>query len=152
MPKLLVAIVAVLPILAGCSHTPLHVSSMSHSAGRAGEVGSSLELVRMCTFTKTGLHLRGGGKELKIEHRAFVANLPRTLTNEGLREAFAEFGKVKEARVCAQSTSFPSNPCRARSTLEMGMGLRGGSFCLIYLAGSKGYRDWAIAANGLRDI
>ena len=34
------------------------------------------------------LQLRGGGgsKELRIEHRAFVANLPRTLTDKGLRE------------------------------------------------------------------
>ena len=33
------------------------------------------------------LRLRGSGsKELKIEHRAFVANLPRTLTDKGLRE------------------------------------------------------------------
>ena len=47
-----------------------------------------------------GLKLRGGsGKEIKIEHRAFVANLPRTLTSAGLRKAFEEFGKVKEARV-----------------------------------------------------
>merc|ERR1712216_328052 len=46
------------------------------------------------------LRLRGSGsKELKIEHRAFVANLPRTLTDKGLREAFSEFGKIKEARV-----------------------------------------------------
>jgi hypothetical protein len=47
-----------------------------------------------------GLRLRGGSaKEIKIEHRAFVANLPRTLTSAGLRKAFEEFGKVKEARV-----------------------------------------------------
>lgn len=33
------------------------------------------------------LRLRGSGsRELKIEHRAFVANLPRTLTDKGLRE------------------------------------------------------------------
>ena len=47
------------------------------------------------------LRLRGGAKELKIEHKAFVANLPRTLTDKGLREAFEEFGKVKTARVSA---------------------------------------------------
>lgn len=46
-----------------------------------------------------GLRLRGGARDLKIEHRAFVANLPRTLTDKGLKEAFAEFGKIKEARV-----------------------------------------------------
>lgn len=51
-----------------------------------------------------GLRLRGGAREIKIEHRAFVANLPRTLTSAGLRKAFEDFGKVKEARVMTLGT------------------------------------------------
>jgi len=61
---------------------------------------SSLTL-RAPAFGLDTLRLRGGGRDIKIEHRAFVANLPRTLTDKGLREAFEEFGKIKEARVSA---------------------------------------------------
>jgi RNA recognition motif-containing protein len=44
------------------------------------------------------LCLRGGGKE-EFEHKIFVANLPRTLDDKGLKEAFSEFGKIKSAKV-----------------------------------------------------
>ena len=77
----------------------------------AGAVDGSARDASAAALTTTDLRLsspaaaglRGGAPDaanpLKIEHRAFVANLPRTLTNEGLRSAFEEFGKVKEARV-----------------------------------------------------
>ena len=54
---------------------------------------------RMPPVSDGSLRLRGGAQELKIEHRAFVANLPKTITDKGLREAFAPFGKIKQARV-----------------------------------------------------
>ena len=47
------------------------------------------------------IRLRGGGGERKfeVEHRLFVANLPKTLNDEGLKKAFEPFGKVLEAKV-----------------------------------------------------
>ncbi|EKX38105.1 hypothetical protein GUITHDRAFT_40840, partial [Guillardia theta CCMP2712] len=35
----------------------------------------------------------------EVEHRLFVANLPKTLNDEGLKKAFEPFGKVLEAKV-----------------------------------------------------
>ena len=64
------------------------------------DAAASRTRLPMCGMAGS-LRLRGGAKELKIEHKAFVANLPRTLTDKGLREAFEEFGKVKTARVSA---------------------------------------------------
>ena len=50
--------------------------------------GSSLGLMR----------LRGGGK-LEYINKIFVSNLPKTIDDKGLENAFEEFGKIKSAKV-----------------------------------------------------
>jgi RNA recognition motif-containing protein len=105
-----VLLAAAMPLLAHSAHAPVGRPVHASGAGGSGCLAGDLH-------QEAGLRLRGGGgggdtaKELKIQHRAFVANLPRTLTSAGLREAFEEFGKVKEARV----RTLTGRPDRARS-------------------------------------
>jgi hypothetical protein len=98
--SVLLAVAVLLPVTAACvsersARAAAAASECSRTLGGYGTIANAVGLLR----------LRGGGKELKIQHRAFVANLPRTLTDKGLREAFEEFGKVKEARVRAQAAA-----------------------------------------------
>jgi hypothetical protein len=86
-------LLVLMAMLETCERTPLQ------PVNAQGEGGNGFRSAGRFAV-HAGLKLRGGSaKEIKIEHRAFVANLPRTLTSAGLRKAFEEFGKVKEARV-----------------------------------------------------
>ncbi len=86
-------LLVLMAMLATCERAPWQPVNAQGEGGNGFRSGGRFAV-------HAGLNLRGGSaKEIKIEHRAFVANLPRTLTSAGLRKAFEEFGKVKEARV-----------------------------------------------------